>query len=93
MSKEDNQSGPSRKRVNLKSPIETAPSSTQPAAGGATSSTFCKEYVRTKFALYLEIGESNMINESHLKRLANLRKELNYIKNTDWQYDPPFGQS
>lgn len=93
MSKEDNQSGPSRKRVNLKSPIEGSSSSNQAAAAGQISSTFNKEYVRTKFALYLEIGESNMINESHIKRLANLRKELNYIKNTDWQYDPPFGQS
>lgn len=24
----------------------------------------------------------------HMKRLSNLRKELAYIKNTDWKYDP-----
>lgn len=44
--------------------------------------------VRQKFHLYVELCENSMRLEMHMKRLSNLRKELTYIKNTDWKYDP-----
>lgn len=44
--------------------------------------------VRQKFHLYVELCENSMKIETHMKRLSNLRKELTYIKNTDWKYDP-----
>lgn len=52
--------------------------------------------VRVKFYLYVEMCENNLQLENHVKRLQNLRKELNYIKETDWQYeamDKFFGQN
>ncbi|XP_053684702.1 uncharacterized protein LOC128734497 [Sabethes cyaneus] len=52
--------------------------------------------VRVKFYLYAEMCENNLQLENHVKRLQNLRKELNYIKETDWQYetmDKFFGQN
>ncbi|GAB0100974.1 uncharacterized protein DMENIID0001_170900 [Sergentomyia squamirostris] len=45
-------------------------------------------YARVKFLLYVEIGEDSLQLENHMKRLQNLRKELYYIKKTDWQYEP-----
>uniref|UniRef100_A0A1B0D5V9 Uncharacterized protein n=1 Tax=Phlebotomus papatasi TaxID=29031 RepID=A0A1B0D5V9_PHLPP len=45
-------------------------------------------YARVKFLLYVEIGEDSLQLENHMKRLHNLRKELFYIKKTEWQYDP-----
>ncbi|XP_059613074.1 uncharacterized protein LOC132259452 [Phlebotomus argentipes] len=45
-------------------------------------------YARVKFLLYVEIGEDSLQLENHMKRLHNLRKELYYIKKTDWQYEP-----
>ncbi|ETN66621.1 hypothetical protein AND_001584 [Anopheles darlingi] len=42
--------------------------------------------VRVKFYLYVEMCENNLQLENHVKRLQNLRKELNYIDETDWQY-------
>ncbi|XP_055703321.1 uncharacterized protein LOC129801909 [Phlebotomus papatasi] len=45
-------------------------------------------YARVKFLLYVEIGEDSLQLENHMKRLQNLRKELSYIKKTEWQYDP-----
>lgn len=44
--------------------------------------------VRVKFYLYVEMCESNLQLENHMKRISNIRKELVHIKNTDWQYDP-----
>ncbi|XP_055626782.1 uncharacterized protein LOC129768871 [Toxorhynchites rutilus septentrionalis] len=44
--------------------------------------------VRVKFYLYVEMCENNLQLENHVKRLQNLRKEINYIKDTDWQYEP-----
>ncbi|XP_052862742.1 uncharacterized protein LOC128269343 [Anopheles cruzii] len=46
-----------------------------------------KGIVRVKFYLYVEMCENNLQLENHVKRLQNLRKELSYIKDTDWQYD------
>lgn len=43
--------------------------------------------VRVKFYLYVEMCENNLQLENHVKRLQNLRKELNHIKETDWQYE------
>lgn len=51
---------------------------------------------RVKFYLYVEMCENNLQLENHVKRLQNLRKELTYIKETDWQYetmDKFFGQN
>lgn len=38
--------------------------------------------------LCVEMGEKRTQKENHINRLQNLRKELNYIKTTDWQYEP-----
>lgn len=36
----------------------------------------------------MEASERRVQQENHLQRLQNLRKELNQIKETDWQFDP-----
>lgn len=40
------------------------------------------------FTVYVEASEKRVQQENHLNRLQKLRKELNHIKETDWQYDP-----
>lgn len=52
------------------------------------STVFSKEYVRLKFALYTEVGENTLQIENHVKRMQALRKEINYVNNTDWNYEP-----
>lgn len=42
--------------------------------------------MRVKFYLYVEMCENNLQLENHVKRMQNLRKELNYIEETDWQF-------
>lgn len=32
--------------------------------------------------------ESSMKLENHMRRLQNLRKEVSYLKNTEWKYEP-----
>lgn len=36
----------------------------------------------------MEKSAKRVQQENHSNRLQQLRKELNYIKETDWQYDP-----
>ncbi|XP_055689637.1 uncharacterized protein LOC129793553 [Lutzomyia longipalpis] len=45
-------------------------------------------YACSKFMLYMEVGEDSLQLETHAKRLHNLRKELSYLKKTEWKYDP-----
>lgn len=40
------------------------------------------------FTVYVEASEKRVQQENHLNRLQKLRKELNHIKETDWQYEP-----
>lgn len=39
------------------------------------------------FYIYVDMCENNLQLENHAKRLQNLRKELNFIKETDWQFN------
>uniref|UniRef100_A0A182JRN6 RNA helicase n=1 Tax=Anopheles christyi TaxID=43041 RepID=A0A182JRN6_9DIPT len=39
------------------------------------------------FYIFVDMCENNLQLENHANRLQNLRKELNYVKETDWQYD------
>lgn len=92
MSKDETIGNLSRKRPMPSSSSNSASTSsavTLPPASNSPSQ-FAKEYTRVKFVIYLDVTEASMQNECHTKRLQNLRKELNYIKNTDWQYDLPF---
>lgn len=40
------------------------------------------------FLVYVETSENRSQQENHLRRLHNLRKELNHIKDTEWRYEP-----
>lgn len=42
---------------------------------------------RIRALLVPECGFKVTTNENYLKRLENIRKELNYISETDWMYD------
>lgn len=43
---------------------------------------------RLRSLIVTECGFKVTSNENYLKRLENLRKELNYINDTDWMYEP-----
>uniref|UniRef100_A0A182PIJ3 RNA helicase n=1 Tax=Anopheles epiroticus TaxID=199890 RepID=A0A182PIJ3_9DIPT len=39
------------------------------------------------FYIFVDMCENNLQLENHANRLQSLRKELNYVKETDWQYN------
>lgn len=43
--------------------------------------------VGVTFYIFVDLCENNLKLENHANRLQSLRKELNYVKETDWQYD------
>lgn len=43
---------------------------------------------RVKYILQSELGALNREKEQHKVRLHDLRKELNHITSTDWQFEP-----
>lgn len=47
-----------------------------------------KTFARYKYLILSECGHKISTTENHLKRLQNIRKELNYLKETEWMYDP-----
>lgn len=53
-----------------------------------STDTTRKQHTRLNFIHYVETGEQKIQAENHESRLANLRKELINLKETDWQYEP-----
>lgn len=53
-----------------------------------TAETIRRQYARCNFLLFTALGEQKLQAENHEKRLANMRKELAYLKSTEWKYDP-----
>lgn len=47
-----------------------------------------KTFANYKLLILSECGYKISTTENHLKRLQNLRKELNFLKETEWMYDP-----
>lgn len=47
-----------------------------------------RKYNHYNLQLFVEMGEKRLQMESHEKRVVALRKELDVLKSTDWQYDP-----
>ncbi|XP_055914593.1 uncharacterized protein LOC129947874 isoform X2 [Eupeodes corollae] len=47
-----------------------------------------KIFASNKYVILSECRFHISTKENHLKRLQNLRKELNYLKETEWMYDP-----
>ncbi|XP_073840915.1 uncharacterized protein [Musca autumnalis] len=47
-----------------------------------------KTFSRYRSLIVVECGLKIATNEATLKRLQNLRRELNYINETDWMYEP-----
>lgn len=47
-----------------------------------------KTFSRYRSLIVTECGLKITTTENYLKRLQNLRKELNYINETDWMYEP-----
>uniref|UniRef100_A0A182MPM2 BHLH domain-containing protein n=1 Tax=Anopheles culicifacies TaxID=139723 RepID=A0A182MPM2_9DIPT len=39
------------------------------------------------FYIFVDMCENNLQLENHANRLQSLRNQLNYVKDTDWQYD------
>lgn len=46
-----------------------------------------RKYNHYNLQLFVEMGEKRLQTEGHEKRVAALRKELDDLKSTEWQYD------
>lgn len=66
----------------------TSDASTEQQPSKRPESNSEKTFSRYKYLILSECGFKISTTENHLKRLQNLRKELNYIKETEWMFDP-----
>ncbi|XP_046808760.1 uncharacterized protein LOC124420339 isoform X2 [Lucilia cuprina] len=65
--------------------ISEEPSSSNPSEKAEVKTD--KTFSRYRSLIVTECGFKITTTENYLKRLQNLRKELNYINETDWMYD------
>lgn len=52
------------------------------------SSSLNKKQSRHSFPEDVSKSLATITKEEHTKRLKNLRKELDYVEKTNWQYEP-----
>ncbi|XP_055846552.1 uncharacterized protein LOC129912359 [Episyrphus balteatus] len=74
--------------INTPEGPSTSDISTEPPSSKKPESHSEKTFARYKYLILSECGYKISTTENHLKRLQNLRKELNYLKETEWMYDP-----
>ncbi|XP_065362209.1 uncharacterized protein LOC135955777 [Calliphora vicina] len=67
--------------------ISEEPSSSNPSETQKAEVKHDKTFSRYRSLIVTECGLKVTTTENYLKRLQNLRKELNYINETDWMYD------
>lgn len=68
--------------------ISEEPSTSNPSESQKSEVKNDKTFSRYRSLIVTECGLKITTTENYLKRLQNLRKELNYINDTDWMYEP-----
>jgi len=73
-------------------PVFASPSAlSQDSVGGlAVSSGNMIDNLITRHSFPEDVSKSltTITKEEHIKRVKNLRKELDYVERTNWQYEP-----
>ena len=87
---EESSSGSGRARPSTPSvvPSTSAAAASSSSTGGATESQM--ETLLSRFHFHQELDRAHQLSkkEEHNKRIKNLRKELDHLSSTEWQYTP-----
>ncbi|XP_037939499.1 uncharacterized protein LOC119672512 [Teleopsis dalmanni] len=67
---------------------EELPTSSANTEGKIIDTTSDRTFAKYRSLIISECGFKITTTESYLKRLQNLRKELTYINETDWMFEP-----
>lgn len=71
--------------INLPMAVLKSPGVTEALTSDSTLATLKNQ---TKFQQSLTSNAQQAVNEMHQNRMKTLRKELEYLKDTEWKYEP-----
>ena len=78
-------------RGGLPKPVLNSPAQLEASEAASNSAQMDNLITKLSFPDELDKNHKQIVKEEHKKRLQNLRKELDYINSTNWQFSSNSG--